>query len=93
MTTWVFSSSTYLHVVGLRVNRIASDDVSGSYVGVHVPLDPRPGSISPLDVTCLQKHRVLLRYCEGPKKKSFMNILVFPNLTYVLPWVVTAYNW
>jgi hypothetical protein len=39
ITSAVFSSSIYRHVVGFRVYRIASGDVSGSNVGVHVPLD------------------------------------------------------
>jgi hypothetical protein len=43
MTSEVLSSSIYRHVVGFLVYRTASDDVSGSNVGVHVPFDWRLG--------------------------------------------------
>lgn len=62
----VFSSSIYLHDVGVRVNTIASGDVSGSNVGGHVPFEPRPGIISPLSACCRQKHTVLLDDGDGP---------------------------
>lgn len=66
ITTLVFSSSIYLHVVGARVKIIASGDVSGSNVGAHVPFEPRPGMISPFSDCFRQKHTVLLSDGDGP---------------------------
>jgi hypothetical protein len=79
--------------VGFRVYRTASDDVSGSNVGVHVPFDSRPGTISPLGVRCRQKHNVLLRYCEGPRRccVSFYSSLIYSFYLSLLQYIIDKY--